>query len=221
MEISILIVAGGSGKRMGSEIPKQFLEINGLPVLMHTMKKFAAFNDTANMVIVLPSAQFGQWEKLCRKHNFEIPHKIAAGGRTRFHSVRNGLALMNGKGLVAVHDAVRPLVSDAVIARCFNVAVKKGSAVPCIPVTESIREVSGAFSRPVDRSVFRIVQTPQVFRLDRMKQAYTQLYRPGFTDDATVMEYYGEPVNMVEGNTENIKITTPGDLKIAEILLSI
>ncbi len=217
MEYAI-IVAGGKGLRMGADLPKQFLPVGGKPVLMRTLEAFYAYNPAMRIVLVLPCDQQDYWQKLCREHGFSLPHMVADGGETRFHSVRNGLRLVEAPGWVAVHDGVRPFVSQEVIARCFRLAAEKRAVVPVVPVVETLRQIEGDSSRTVSRDAYRLVQTPQVFDSALLKEAYAQPYTPAFTDDASVVEAMGVPVYLTEGNRENIKITTPFDLKVAEAL---
>ena len=215
-----LIVAGGKGLRMGTELPKQFLPIGGRPVLMRTLEAFYACNLEIKIILVLPHSQQDFWLELCRKHCFNIPHRIADGGETRFHSVKNGLALVETPALVGVHDGVRPFVSSEVIERCYAEAQIRRAVVPCIGVVETVRHLQAAGgSVTVPRDEYRLVQTPQVFDAALLKEAYEQPYTPLFTDDASVVEAMGVPVVLTEGNRENIKITTPFDLKVASALL--
>lgn len=216
----VIIVAGGTGKRMGTEIPKQFLLLKGLPVLMHTINVFFQFDEKINIVLALPKEYFNEWTALCKQFNFNILHTISAGGETRFHSVKNALATIKETDcLIAVHDGVRPLVSSEVIKRAFDCAEEKGAAIPCVTVNDSLRMLTEKYSRSIDRNNIRAIQTPQCFRADLLKRAYEQEYEDYFTDDATVIEDFGSKVYLVEGNPENIKITTPIDLKIAEALI--
>ncbi len=219
MQKYALIVAGGKGKRMGTEIPKQFLELRGKPVLMHTIEKFHRYDNSISIVIVLPGDQIEYWRSLMKKHSFRIPHEIVKGGLHRFNSVRNGLELVNDDGLVAVHDGVRPLVSTGTIERCFEAAKESGNAIPVISPAESLRMISGKGSSPLSRESVRIIQTPQVFNSTLIKKAYRQEYDPSFTDDATVLEKSGVTINLVEGNRENVKITDQADLLVASALL--
>ena len=215
-----LIVAGGKGLRMGSELPQQFLPIGGKPVLMHTLEAFHRFDKRMQLILVLPREQQGFWRELCETHGFNIRHEIADGGETRFHSVKNGLALINGiGGMVGVHDGVRPFVSQEVIARCFREAAVRKAVIPVIDVVETVRHLTGSGSETVNRNDYKLVQTPQVFDADLLRRAYEQEFTPFFTDDASVVEAMGVPVHLVEGNRENIKITTPFDLKVASALL--
>ena len=217
---TILIVAGGRGTRMGGPQPKQFLELAGRPVLMHTLEAFDRWDASARLIVVLPEDQIDTWKRLCEAHVFGRIHRVVAGGETRFHSVRNGLDAVASDGLIAVHDGVRPLVAPSVIAACFAAAADGGAAVPVVPVVESVREVDAdGGSRPVDRTRLRVVQTPQVFRTDVLRAAYRLPYDPRFTDDASVVEASGVAVRLVPGNRENIKLTTPMDLLLAEQLM--
>lgn len=214
-----LIVAGGKGKRIPSSIPKQFVEIAGKPLLMHTMEAFLNGASNSEFIIALPRELIAEWKKLCQFHHFQIGHQLAEGGPKRFHSVKSGLKLVPENVLVAIHDAARPLVSKETIQRCFEMAARKGNAVPVVPFTESVREVSGVSSKVVSRSKLRIVQTPQVFSSTQIKKAYQQNFSEEFTDDATVLEKAGFQINLVEGNPENLKITIPADLLLASKLL--
>lgn len=216
-----IIVAGGRGTRMGSELPKQFLRLAGKPILAHTLDNFYRFDPTIELVVVLPASQQAYWKALCQEFHIDIPHRIASGGETRFHSVHNGLALLPDEGLVAIHDGVRPLVAHTVIERCFAAAQQYGGAIPALPLTDSLRQLGpDGSSLAVDRSRFVTVQTPQTFRCREIKEAYDQPYRETFTDDASVYEAAGYAPRLVEGNRENLKITLPIDLALAEILLA-
>jgi len=213
-----IIVAGGTGSRMQTDVPKQFLELCGKPVLMHSIMAFADACEDIQVIVVLPSSQIAYWQELCSRHGFTLPHTIVEGGSTRFHSVKNGLSLLPDEGLVAIHDGVRPLVSRQTITGCFREATSYGCAVPVASVMDSVREVSGLTSRMLDRSALRLIQTPQVFDITLLKKAYEQEYTPAFTDDASVFEKAGHTIRLTEGNVENIKITTPNDLVVAEAL---
>ncbi|HET6557635.1 MAG TPA: 2-C-methyl-D-erythritol 4-phosphate cytidylyltransferase [Prolixibacteraceae bacterium] len=219
MKKFVIIVAGGSGLRMGTELPKQFLELCGKPVLMHSLQVFYDFDPLSELILVLPSMQQEFWATLCIKHSFTLPHKIATGGETRFHSVQNGLKLVNEPGIVMIHDGVRPLVSAETLTRCCLMAEKSGNAIPVLPVTESLRKLEGTENMAVDRRLYYSVQTPQTFLSAQILEAFQQPWEPVFTDDASVAEKRGFKINMVEGNTTNIKITTPSDLAIAELFL--
>jgi len=209
-----IIVAGGKGLRMNGELPKQFLVLGEKPVLMHTIEAFAHYDEDINIVLVLPETQISFWQDLCKKYNFSQKYVIAKGGETRFHSVKNGLALIDGEGLVAVHDGVRPLVSRATIENCFVAAAKYKAVVPVVECVDSIRQIVDTENIAVERKDFKLVQTPQVFDVELLKNAYRQAFSPAFTDDASVVESFGGKIHLVEGNRENIKITTPFDLKI-------
>ena len=220
MKHAVIIVAGGKGTRMGSGTPKQFLLLKGKPVLMHTIEKFHSFDEDMRIIVLLPVEQMDYWKQLCMDYAFTIPHCNAQGGATRFHSVRNGLALLEAEGLIGVHNGVRPLVSLDVIENCYHVAESKHAVIPVTDVVETIRLVEDDnISKTVSRDRYKLVQTPQVFAADLLKKAYEQPFSPNFTDDASVVESFGQPVYMVEGNRENIKLTTPFDLKVAESLL--
>lgn len=214
----ILIVAGGKGLRMGSDIPKQFIPVGGRPVLMHTLDAFYRHDPTIDIILVLPQSQQSYWKELCAKYDFHIPHRIANGGETRFHSVKNGLALIEDRnGLTGIHDGVRPFVSSEVIARCYTEAAIHKAVIPVVDVIETLRHLN----RTVPRNEYKLVQTPQVFDTALLQQAYQQPYKPDFTDDASVVEALGQSVFCVEGNRENIKITTPYDLTIANALIHV
>ena len=217
----IIIVAGGKGLRMGSDIPKQFLPIGGKPVLMRTLERFRRYSPTLQIILVLPKAQQDYWQKLCKEYAFDIDYQLADGGETRFHSVQNGLAKIpdNAQGVVGVHDGVRPFPSIDVIRNCYETAREKKAVIPVIPVVETVRHLKGDTSVTVPRNEYRLVQTPQTFDIQLLKEANRQPYNEGFTDDASVVEAFGFNITLVEGNRENIKITTPYDLKIAEVLI--
>ncbi len=216
---TVIIVAGGTGKRMQADIPKQFIELKSKPILMHTIEVFVKYNHHINIIVVLPENQMVVWKQMCEEHNFNIVHQTIAGGATRFDSVKNGLELAPDEGLVAVHDGVRPLVSVQTIHRCFEMAERTGAAIPVTDIVESIRKVEENDNEAVDRNLYKAVQTPQVFETQILKAAYRQDYVPAFTDDASVVEAFGHKISIVEGNKENIKITTPLDLEIGELFL--
>ena len=218
MKKHIVIVAGGKGLRMGGDIPKQFLPVCGKPVLMRTLEAFHTFDAAIHIVLVLPVSQQAYWKELCREYQFELSHEIADGGETRFHSVKNGLALVEGDGLVGVHDGVRPFVSQEVIARCYEEAARCKAVIPVIDVVETVRHLTEEGSETVPRDRYKLVQTPQVFDVALLRRAYQQEYTDLFTDDASVVEALGEKVCLVMGNRENVKLTTPFDLKLAEML---
>ena len=217
----IIIVAGGKGLRMGSDIPKQFLPIGGKPVLMRTLERFRAYSAQLQIILVLPEAQQVYWHELCQQYHFDVEYTLANGGQTRFHSVQNGLSKVpdDAIGVVGVHDGVRPFPSIEVIRNCYETARTKKAVIPVIPVVETVRELVPDGSHTVPRDSYRLVQTPQTFDIQLLKAANRQPYNDGFTDDASVVEAYGHPITLVEGNRENIKITTPYDMKVAEILL--
>ena len=214
-----VIVAGGSGKRMGAEVPKQYLELAGRPVLMHTIERFKTFDESIEIITVLPENQLLYWAELQKKYSFNIPQTIVIGGKARFYSVRNGLKFVDVPGIVAIHDGVRPFVSIETIKRCFETAEKLGNGIPVIAPTDTLRMVDGNGNIPINRLHVKIVQTPQVFNAELLKKAYKQDYIPEFTDDATVVEKTGVKINLVDGNRENIKITNPEDLIISKALL--
>ena len=217
----VIIVAGGKGLRMGSDIPKQFLPIGGKPVLMRTLERFREYSADLQIILVLPEAQQAYWQELCEKYDFKVKYQLANGGQTRFHSVQNGLALVpdDAEGVVGVHDGVRPFPSIEVIKNCYETARTAKAVIPVIPVVETVRHLEGDSSVTVPRGDYRLVQTPQTFDIQLLKAANHQPYNDGFTDDASVVESYGHAITLVEGNRENIKITTPYDLKIAEVLI--
>ena len=220
MERFAILVAGGQGLRMGGDVPKQFLPLDGRPVLMHTIDRFREVYPDMHIIVVLPQGQHDYWHDLCRRHHLEGGFLTAPGGDTRFHSVLNGLNAIPAdvsEGLVGVHDGVRPFVSRETLRRCYEEAARSGTAVPVVPVVETLRHVSpDGESMTVPRSDYRLVQTPQVFSLALLRQAYRQPYAPQFTDDASVVEALGERITLVEGNRENIKLTTPADLLLAK-----
>jgi 2-C-methyl-D-erythritol 4-phosphate cytidylyltransferase len=205
---------------MNTDIPKQFLLLSGQPVLMHSIRVFHRFDPQMQLLVVLPEDLFPAWDMLCQQHSFTLPHKLVAGGVTRFHSVKNALEFTGGEGLVAIHDGARPLVSKETLSRAFEEAAKSGNAVPVIRMNESVRRTMQGGSTTVDREDLRIVQTPQVFRKELIKRAYASVLTDDFTDDATVVETLGVTLNLVEGNPENIKITLPHDLIVAEAIFS-
>jgi 2-C-methyl-D-erythritol 4-phosphate cytidylyltransferase len=217
----IIIVAGGKGLRMGTDIPKQFLPIGGKPVLMRTLERFREYSAELQIILVLPEAQQEYWHQLCEEYHFDVKYTLANGGQTRFHSVQNGLAKVpdDAQGVVGVHDGVRPFPSIEVIKNCYETARTKKAVIPVIPVVETVRHLEGEKSVTVPRGDYRLVQTPQTFDIQLLKAANRQPYKDGFTDDASVVESYGYEITLVEGNRENIKITTPYDLKIAEVLI--
>lgn len=217
----IIIVAGGKGLRMGSDIPKQFLPIGGKPVLMRTLERFREYSPTLQIILVLPKAQQDYWHKLCKDYDFKVEYVLANGGETRFHSVQNGLTKIpdDAEGVVGVHDGVRPFPSIDVIRNCYETARTAKAVIPVIPVVETVRHLQGNTSETVPRNDYRLVQTPQTFDIQLLKAANKQPYNDGFTDDASVVEAFGFNITLVDGNRENIKITTPYDMKIAEVLI--
>lgn len=219
MKKFFLIVAGGSGTRVGGNVPKQFIAIAGKPVLMYTLEVFHSFDREAEIILVLPESHFPVWKRLCKSAQFNIPHLLVYGGSTRFYSVRNGLDKISGKGIVFIHDGVRPCVSLQTLENCFSVAAEKGNAIPVVPVAESLRKTDGTINKAVDRSQYFLVQTPQTFQTSLIKNAYLQKYSPLFTDDASVLEADGGTINLVAGNHENLKITYPEDFILASIYL--
>ena len=218
----IIIVAGGKGLRMGSDIPKQFLPIGGKPVLMRTLERFRKYSADLQIILVLPEAQQAYWQELCEKYDFKVKYQLANGGQTRFHSVQNGLALVpdDAEGVVGVHDGVRPFPSIEVIKNCYETARTAKAVIPVIPVVETVRHLEGDSSVTVPRGDYRLVQTPQTFDIQLLKAANRQPYNDGFTDDASVVESYGHAITLVEGNRENIKITTPYDITVAEAIIN-
>ncbi|MEI8136090.1 MAG: 2-C-methyl-D-erythritol 4-phosphate cytidylyltransferase [Bacteroidota bacterium] len=218
----VIIVAGGTGSRMQSNTPKQFIEVNGAPIIIRTIKAFLGYNPSIQIIISVHKDFKTYLEELLIKHNL-INNKIVItlGGDTRFQSVKNGLELVtNQNAIVGIHDAARPFVSIQTIKKCFETAKEKGNATPCILVTDTIRKVNGDFNESADRMQFRIIQTPQCFLASKIKHAFKQEYKLIFTDDSTVLEHSGEKINLVEGNIENIKITNQVDLAIAKTILS-
>lgn len=215
-----IIVAGGSGTRMGADRPKQFLNLAGEPVLLHTLRAFAQYAPAMRLIVVLPASHIAEWESLYAECGHRIPHTLTTGGDQRFHSVKNGLALVDNAELVAVHDGVRPFVDRDTIDRAFTAAEQFGAAVPVLPVDDTLREVEGSESHWVNRDRFVRIQTPQCFRATLLKKAYEQDYSASFTDDASVVERLGERVELVAGNVENFKITVPFHLHVAETVLA-
>ena len=207
---------------MGTDIPKQFLSIGGKPVLMRTIERFREYSKDLQIILVLPEAQQDYWQELCRRYHFEVEYLLANGGQTRFHSVQNGLALVpdDAQGVVGVHDGVRPFPSIEVIRRCYETAREAKAVIPVIPVVETVRHLEGDGSVTVPRDEYRLVQTPQTFDIQLLKAANRQPYNDGFTDDASVVESYGHQITLVEGNRENIKITTPYDITVAEAIIN-
>ena len=226
----IIIVAGGKGLRMGGDIPKQFLPIGGRPILMRTLERFREYSSTLQIILVLPKDQQDYWLQLCKEYDFKVDYQMTDGGETRFHSVQHGLALIpdDAEGVVGVHDGVRPFPSIEVIRNCYETAREKKAVIPVIPVVETVRKLASIGtigtidtipSQTVPRNDYRLVQTPQTFDIQLLKAANRQPYNDNFTDDASVVEAYGQEITLVEGNRENIKITTPYDIVVAEALI--
>lgn len=215
---SVIITAGGIGKRMDSEIPKQFLPLAGIPVLMHTIQRFHDFDPTIQIIVTLPNDWQDYWQELLEKHQFKTNHIIVQGGQERYHSIKNALELARGE-YIAIHDGVRPNVSHKTIKTCFEIAQKKGNCVPFLPIHESLRKIDKYQSTIVNRNEYIIVQTPQCFERNVIKHAYEQDFHSGITDDASLLDQLGIEINLIEGNPENCKITTPMDLKIATLFI--
>jgi 2-C-methyl-D-erythritol 4-phosphate cytidylyltransferase len=223
MKRYLIIVAGGKGVRMGGDLPKQFQLLDGKPLVMVTIENMYAMDVTMHIILVLPKEQIELWEELCAEYDFKVPVTVVTGGTTRFHSVQNGLAAIEDReeALVGVHDGVRPFLAVKVFDELFREAAINGAVVPVTPVYESMRRFIGGqgATEPVPRDRYRLVQTPQVFKLSLLRRAYEQLYMENFTDDASVVENLGEPVQIVDGNRENIKITTPYDFVVAKAIV--
>jgi len=217
MTETIIITAGGKGLRMGTEVPKQFLQVNGVPILLQTINQFYQYNSEIEIILVLPEAHIPYWQLLLKEHQFKIAHQLVIGGQTRYHSIKNGLNEATGD-LIGVHDGVRPFVSISVIKNTFSKAQSDGAAIPVLDLKESVRKVDNQKSHSVNRDLYKSVQTPQCFKNSILREAYAGDYQATFTDDASVVEAAGYQISLVEGNEENIKITTPFDLKLAELL---
>jgi 2-C-methyl-D-erythritol 4-phosphate cytidylyltransferase len=221
MKKAVIVVAAGSGNRMGGKIPKQYLPLQGKPIIIHTLERFLLFDPKIKIVVVLAPAHTKLWEQVA--HTYELARSLETihGGATRYDSVKNGLSLIDQEELIGIHDAVRPLVSQDTLIRCYDTAMLEGSGIPVLEMDESVRMLlDPGGSRHMDRSKLKRIQTPQVFRTDRIKDAYLQPYMPDFTDDASVYETLYGPVSLVDGNRENIKITTPQDMQLAELLIA-
>jgi len=218
MQKTVIIVAGGQGMRFSKDLPKQFFYIRERPLLMHTVDLFHFYDRDIQIIIGIRKNYFTHWESICEQFHFDVPHILSPGGETRFHTVKNALAKVSPGNLVAIHDAVRPLIYKSTIDACFEAAEKDGASLPCIEIHDSIREVTLDGSRWADRDSFRLVQTPQVFRYDILMKGYQGDYSEDYTDDASVVEMAGFPVTLVKGNPENIKVTTPDDLVFAEAI---
>jgi 2-C-methyl-D-erythritol 4-phosphate cytidylyltransferase len=216
-----IIVAGVSGTRMQTAIPKQFLLLNGKPVLMHTLDMFYSSASRPQLILVLHADYHGYWQQLCLDHNFNIPHQLIKGGESRFHSVKNGLdTITDADAIIAVHDAVRPLTPAAIINHSYSYAAEHGNAITAVKSRDSIRQLKGDHSVSLLRDDIYLIQTPQTFRAGQIKKAYEQAYDIKFTDDASVVESLGVHINLAEGSYENIKITFPEDIAIAEAILN-
>jgi 2-C-methyl-D-erythritol 4-phosphate cytidylyltransferase len=218
----VIIVAGGSGSRMQSAVPKQFLLLKGKPVLMHTAEAFYNSGAKPSIILVLPAGFHSYWEQLCRDYNFIIPHLLINGGETRFHSVKNGLDVIedNSESVVAVHDAVRPLTDKQIIDESYRYAAEFGNAITAVKCRDSVRQLNDGISKHLVRDEIYLIQTPQTFQLSQLKKAYLQCYTTNFTDDASVVEQAGFQIHLIEGSYRNIKITFPEDIGIAELLMS-
>ncbi len=223
MKRYLIVVAGGKGQRMGGALPKQFQLLGSRPVIMVTLERLYAIDNTIKIILVLPLEHTALWDELCIKYDFKVPVTVTVGGNTRFHSVQNGLSLIEDveDALVGVHDAVRPFVSQKVLDEAFREAWINGAVIPMIDIQDSLRQIIGGegASVAVPRDRYRLVQTPQVFRLSLLRRAYSQRYVEAFTDDASVVEAMGQRVYAVEGNRENIKLTTPFDMLVAQTIL--
>lgn len=215
-QFSIIITAGGIGKRMGGTLPKQFILVQGKPILLHTLEIFHAYDASAQLIITLPNEWVSYWNELLHERNCTIPHELVDGGSERYHSIKNALSVCTGE-YIAVHDGVRPLVNHQTINNCFEAVREKGQVIPVVSVKESLRMLFDDASKAVPRANYCLVQTPQVFKAEVLKSAYERAFHAAITDDASLVEEAGYPITLVEGNEENIKITTPLDLKIAEM----
>ena len=217
-----VILAAGEGRRMHSSLPKQFMELEGKPVLRYTLERFLEFDPQIRLIVVLPADRMESWREYCHHTGFRPAMRLVTGGLTRFHSVQNALEYVPEDALVAVHDGVRPLLAADFLKELFDKAVRSRAVIPVLPLVESVRELQGAgLSRAVDRSRFLSVQTPQVFHADLLKRAYAQPYSPAFTDDATVVESLGIKISLCDGRRENLKITTPEDLVLVRSFISL
>ena len=215
----VVIVAGGKGSRMKQDLPKQFMELEDRPIIMHTLEAFHSYSSELNLILILPEDQMEFWNLLVKKHHYMVPHKVFAGGKDRTESVRNGLKQVAGEGLVAIHDGVRPFVSSQIIHESFFQASRAGNAIAAVKSKDSLRRMKDSVSEAVPREDYYLVQTPQTFRISIVKRAYEVLNPSGVSDDATVVEKYGERINLIEGDYDNIKITTPEDVELAKLIL--
>jgi 2-C-methyl-D-erythritol 4-phosphate cytidylyltransferase len=219
MNKAVIIVAGGSGSRMGSDVPKQFMLLNGKPLIFHTIEKFHEALPHCKIIVVLPASQLSYWEDIKKQHHFSITIETTTGGKSRFESVKNGMQLITEECVVGVHDAVRPLISTANIQLLFSEAEKNGNAVPFVPCKDSLREINGKENKAVAREKYVLIQTPQCFKWSLIKQGYNGEELSSFTDDASVFEHLGYKINLVQGDERNIKITYPVDFKFAELMV--
>lgn len=219
MKIQVIIVAGGKGSRVSASVPKQFLSLAGEPILFHTLKVFHHYHTDIEPILVLPENHIPYWEKIIRDKNFTIPHQVVIGGPSRFHSVKNGLKYTEKNGIIAIHDGVRPFITTSFLEKIFNRTIQKGSCIPVFSVDQSLRYVEGDVHHGVERQFYYFVQTPQCFKAGILHSAYQQAYHPSFTDDASVVEASGEPIHLIQGLENNIKITRKKDLVFAESLL--
>lgn len=219
MKFYAIIVAGGSGKRMQTAIAKQFLLLNNKPVMMHTLQAFYLSEVQPEIILVLAKDDHEYWKELCIKYNFDIPHILVEGGKERFHSVRNGLMTIKDDGVVAIHDAVRPVVNPSLITKTFRETLEAGNAIPCVKPSDSVRKLLDNDSKIINRDKLVLIQTPQTFELAQLRSAYQQRFSKKFTDDASVVEAAGFPINLIEGTRNNIKVTYPEDLELASFLL--
>lgn len=220
MNYYAIILAGGIGRRMRNNVPKQFITIKGIPLLMYSIQQFYSAIPNISIIVVLPKSKIGTWENICKEYSFAIPHKIAEGGPERFHSVKNGLFYVKEDGIVAIHDGARPLIDKKLIKKIFELTIRHDNAVPAIAIKDSLRIVDAALNKQIDRKSIKAIQTPQCFMSSAIIKAYRQVYSEEFTDDASVYEKDGNNINLIEGDTKNIKITFPEDIAIAEALLS-
>ncbi len=219
MKFYAIIVAGGAGKRMQSSVAKQFLLLNQKPVMMHTLQAFYTSEVQPELIVVLAKDDQSYWKELCTHYNFDIPHTLVEGGKERFHSVRNGLMSIKGDGVVAIHDAVRPVIDPQLITFCYKETLEQGNAIPCVKPSDSVRKLAEDGSKIVNRDKLVLIQTPQTFELEQLRLAYQKPFSKKFTDDASVVEAAGFPINLIEGSRNNIKITFPEDLELASFLL--
>ena len=219
MQKHAIIVAGGTGTRMKGEVPKQFMLLNGKPVIQYSLDAFYAYEASIHIIVVVHPEYTSYWKVLCREYQISVPHIVVNGGENRFDSVKNGLARIQKDGLVAVHDAARPLINADFIKHLFLTAENFGSSMPGIPLNDTIRKIEGDTSSQLDRNFLRAMQTPQVYMVSELKRAYTQPFRLLYTDEASVMQSAGFPVYLTEGRPWNIKITNPEDLELAEVLM--